>query len=56
MTPYIISANIVKDKLIILQGRVRFPTGGIARERKQIRCDSGADSTVWMGEEMLMFY
>lgn len=39
-------------KSVILQGRVRFPTGGTAREPKgMIRCDSGADSIVWMGEE-----
>jgi len=35
-----------------LQGRVRFPTGGKARgPRGMIRCDSGADSIVWMKEE-----
>lgn len=35
-----------------LQGGVRFPTGGIAREPKGMtRCDSGADSTVWMEED-----
>ena len=35
-----------------LQGRVRFPTGGKAREpRGMIRCDSGADSIVWMKED-----
>ena len=31
---------------------MQFPTGGKAREPKgMIRCDSGADSTVWMEEE-----
>ncbi len=31
---------------------MRFPTGGIAREPKgMIRCNSGADSTVWMKED-----
>lgn len=35
-----------------LQGRVRFPTGGKARgPRGMIRCDSGADSIVWMKED-----
>lgn len=39
-----------------LQGRVKFPIGGneaqmpLARERKQTRLDSGADSKVWMEE------
>ena len=33
-------------------GRVRFPTGGKARgPRGMIRCDSGADSIVWMKED-----
>ena len=36
----------------ILQGGVQFPTGGTAREPKGMtRCDSGADSIVWMKEE-----
>lgn len=31
---------------------MRFPTGGKARgPRGMIRCDSGADSIVWMKEE-----
>ena len=31
---------------------MKFPTGGTAREPKgMIRCDSGADSKVWMGED-----
>ena len=31
---------------------MRFPTGGKARgPRGMIRCDSGADSIVWMREE-----
>lgn len=41
-------------RLKLLRGRVKFPTGGKARELSQaqpIRCDSGADSTVWMREE-----
>ena len=33
-----------------LRGGVKFPTGGIARERKLNRLDSGADSIVWMEE------
>ena len=34
-----------------LQGRVKVPTGGIAREQfLQIRCNSEADSKVWMKE------
>jgi hypothetical protein len=36
-----------------LQGWVQFPTGGKAREPKgRIRLDSGADSTVWMEEDV----
>ena len=39
---------------------MRFPTGGKARgPRGMIRCDSGADSIVWMKEvdnERLVFY
>ena len=41
-------------RLKLLRGRVKFPTGGKARElshAQPIRCDSGADSTVWMREE-----
>ena len=35
-----------------LQGRVRVPTGGIAHEHLcMMRCDSEADSTVWMKED-----
>ena len=35
-----------------LQGRVRFPTGGTAHEPQgMIRCDSEADSIVWMEED-----
>ena len=35
-----------------LQGRVRFPTGGTAHEPQgMIRCDSEADSIVWMRED-----
>ena len=30
---------------------MQFPTGGIVRERKLNRCDSGTDSTVWMKED-----
>ena len=35
-----------------LQGGVQFPTGGKVREHSNmpIRCDSGTDSKVWMGE------
>ena len=34
-----------------LQGRVQVPTGGKAREPQGMnRCDSGADSKVWMEE------
>ncbi len=37
---------------IKLQGRVQFPTGGTAHEPQgMIRCDSEADSTVWMKED-----
>ena len=41
-------------RLKLLRGRVKFPTGGKARElstAQPTRCDSGADSTVWMREE-----
>lgn len=32
---------------------MRFPTGGTAHEPQgMIRCDSGADSTVWMREDI----
>ena len=41
-------------RLKLLRGRVKFPTGGKARElstAQPIRSDSGADSTVWMRED-----
>ncbi len=41
-------------RLKLLRGRVKFPTGGKARElsiAQPIRSNSGADSTVWMREE-----
>ena len=41
-------------RLKLLRGRVKFPTGGKARElstAQPIRFISGADSTVWMREE-----
>ena len=38
--------------MIILQGRVKFPTGGIVRERKLNRLNSGTDSIVWMREDV----
>ena len=35
-----------------LQGRVKFPTGGIVRERNALnRCNSDTDSKVWMEED-----
>jgi riboflavin transporter FmnP len=45
-----------------LQGRVKFPTGGnaanspLARELTLTRCDSGADSKVWMGEDRMHLF
>ena len=46
------SANVIKNKILHLQGRVRFPTGGTAHEPQgMIRCNSEADSTVWMEED-----
>lgn len=47
-----------------LQGRVQFPIGGTAHEPQgMIRCNSEADSTVWMEEDdysgaalLLMFH
>ena len=40
------------ENRINLQGRVRVPTGGKAHEPQgMIRCNSGADSTVWMEED-----
>ena len=41
-------------RLKLLRGRVKFPTGGTARElsnAQPTRFDSGADSIVWMREE-----
>ena len=39
-----------------LQGRVKVPTGGKAHEPQgMIRCDSEADSIVWMEEEEIYF-
>ena len=45
---------------------MRFPTGGVQDKdsflfsepasESMIRCDSGADSRVWMGEEMIDGY
>ena len=36
-----------------LQGRVKFPTGGIVRERNALnRCNSDTDSKVWMEEDV----
>ena len=35
---------------------MQFPTGGIVRERKLNRCDSGTDSTVWMEEDMTFLF
>jgi hypothetical protein len=40
---------------LCLQGRGKIPTGGIVRERKQIRCNSETDSKVWMEEGFLLF-
>jgi hypothetical protein len=44
--------------MIHLRGRVKFPTGGDEADASQpasrtgtIRCKSGADSIVWMGED-----
>ena len=41
--------------LKLLRGWVKFPTGGESPrtepKAQPIRCDSGADSTVWMREE-----
>ena len=43
---------IIKINKKYLQGRVKVPTGGIAREQfLQIRCNSEADSKVWMKED-----
>ena len=42
-----------------LLGRVKFPTGGIVRERNALnRCNSDTDSKVWMEEDthILRFY
>ena len=49
----IIYINVIQ----YLQGRVKFPIGGIVRERKAqerklvIWCDSKTDSIVWMEED-----
>lgn len=39
--------------VLILQGRVKFPIGGIVREPRsgRIWCDSKTDSIVWMEED-----
>ena len=43
---------ICNYNLINLQGRVKFPTGGKAREPYGMtRLDSEADSKVWMEED-----
>ena len=48
---------IVLNRIGNLQGRVKFPTGGIAHEPQgMIRCDSEADSKVWMEEDSRYFY
>lgn len=40
-----------------LQGRVKIPTGGKAHEPQgMIRCDSEADSIVWMKEDILYVF
>ncbi len=40
-----------------LQGRVQVPTGGIAHEPQgMIRCDSEADSKVWMKEDRKTYF
>ena len=41
---------------------MKFPIGGnavnelLARERKQTRLDSGADSIVWMEEDVILVF
>ena len=46
----------VNELNIDLQGRVRFPTGGIAHEPQgMIRWDSEADSIVWMEEDVFIY-
>ena len=46
----------VNELNIDLQGRVRFPTGGIAHEPQgMIRCNSEADSIVWMEEDVFIY-
>ena len=48
----VLQHSYVRKVNINLQGRVRFPTGGIAHEPLgMIRCDSEADSIVWMRED-----
>ncbi len=44
-----------------LQGKVKFLTGGNScelspRAARQIRCDSGTDSTVWMKEDFFCLH
>ena len=53
MLTYDFNSDNINIKLIIsLQGRVQVPTGGIAHEPLgMIRCDSEADSKVWMKED-----
>ena len=47
----------IEKKIWILQGRMKFPTGGIAHEPQgMIRCDSEADSIVWMREEVGLYF
>ena len=47
--------NFVKRKQIFRAGR--FPTGGKAHEPQgMIRCDSEADSTVWMKEDTMIYF
>jgi hypothetical protein len=43
-----------KDSKILFQGRVKFATGGKAHEPQgMIRCNSEADSKVWMEEKVI---
>ena len=46
----------VHNQILSLQGGAQFPTGGIARERKLNRFDSGADSIVWMEEVFTVMF
>ncbi len=51
--------SYIKERKYSLRGRVKFPTDGdsdvaqkVREPRKRlIRCESGTDSKVWMGEE-----